>query len=90
MSRLNLSFDYITCVALQMAVGLSVDYAVHVGYTFLTIQSGTKTERTINSIMDVGPTVFHGGVSTLLMFGALATIDAYVALAFIKVCVYFQ
>jgi Niemann-Pick C1 protein len=84
MSRFGMAFDEMTCLGLQMAVGLSVDYAVHMGHTFLKIQ-GTRQERAVKSISNIGPPVFHGGVSTMLMFGAMATLDAYVTQAFIKV-----
>jgi Niemann-Pick C1 protein len=85
MSRLNMAFDQITCLGLQMAIGLSVDYAVHLGYSFLKC-TGTRQERAIKAVVNIGPPVFYGGLSTLLMLGALALLDAYVTQVFIKVC----
>jgi Niemann-Pick C1 protein len=85
MERWDLPYDYITCVALQMAVGLCVDYAVHIGHTFMTIANKDKTERALKSVIDIGPAVFHGGTSTLLMFATIATVNSYSSQAFVKV-----
>jgi Niemann-Pick C1 protein len=85
MERWDLPYDYITLVALQMAIGLCVDYAVHVGHMFMTIDCPDKEERAIRSVLEIGPAVFHGGMSTLLMFGAMATVNSYSSQAFIKV-----
>jgi Niemann-Pick C1 protein len=81
----GLQLDFITCIALQMAVGLCVDYAAHVGHTFLTIDEADKDKRTLKTVLDIGPAVVYGGTSTLLMFAALGTVDAYGCLAFFKV-----
>jgi hypothetical protein len=84
----GLQLDFITCIALQMAVGLCVDYAAHVGHTFLTIDDPNKNDRTLKTVLDIGPAVVYGGTSTLLMFAALGTVDAYGCLAFFKVYFY--
>jgi Niemann-Pick C1 protein len=68
LARFGINYDYLSLVALQMSVGLCVDYAVHIGHTFMTIQHADKRERAIRSVMDIGTSVFHGGFSTLLMF----------------------
>jgi Niemann-Pick C1 protein len=86
MSRLDMSFDQITCLGLQMAIGLSVDYAVHLGYSFLK-STGTRQERAVKAVVNIGPPVFYGALSTVLVFGAMGILDAYVTRVFIKVLV---
>lgn len=35
MPSLGLTIDLVSCIGLELAVGLCVDYAAHVGHTFL-------------------------------------------------------
>jgi Niemann-Pick C1 protein len=85
MHRLGLSLDVVTCVGLQLTAGLCVDYAAHIGHCFLTIRTGSREERAKQTMQRIGPAVFSGGVSTLLAFSALATVDAYAYTAVFKV-----
>jgi hypothetical protein len=85
MQMWGLSLDMITCVALQMAVGLCVDYAAHIGHTFLSINGKTKNERALETIKYIGPAVIYGGTSTVLVFSALGTIESYAYIAFFRV-----
>jgi Niemann-Pick C1 protein len=84
LSRFGINYDYLSLVALQMAVGLCVDYAVHIGHAFMTVQHAEKRERAIRSVMDIGTAVFHGGVSTLLIFGIGGIADSYGTRLFLK------
>jgi len=85
MHLLGLPLDVVTCVGLQLTVGLCVDYAAHIGHCFLTIKTGSRKERSKQTMQQIGPAVFFGGMSTLLAFSALVTIDAYAYLAVFKV-----
>lgn len=81
----GLTIDLVSCIALQLAVGLCVDYAAHIGHTFLTISKGTKTERAMETVLQIGSAVLSGGSSTLLSLAMLANSDAYTFQAFFKV-----
>lgn len=81
----GLTIDLVSCIALQLAVGLCVDYAAHIGHTFMTISMGTKTERVTETVLQIGEAVFSGGGSTLLALSMLAISEAYIFQAFFKV-----
>lgn len=75
----------VSCIGLQLAVGLCVDYAAHIGHTFLMIADGTESERAYETVMHIGPAVLNGGISTVLAMTMLANSDAYTFQAFFKV-----
>lgn len=86
----GLTLEMITCMCLQLAIGLCIDYATHIGHTFLTITEGTKDERALEAVLQIGAAVFHGGFSTLLSISVLAGSESYVILAFLKVSSTFE
>jgi Niemann-Pick C1 protein len=85
MHQLGLTLDFVTCIGLQLSVGLCVDYASHIGHSFFTNSKGTRKERAHKALINIGPAVCYGGMSTLLAFSAFASIDAYAYLAIFKV-----
>lgn len=85
MQRWGLTIDLVSCIGLELAVGLCVDYAAHVGHTFLTIKEGTRNERALETILHIGAAVLYGGGSTLLAVSMLASSEAYTFKAFFKV-----
>lgn len=85
MQRWGLTVDLVSCIGLELAVGLCVDYAAHVGHTFLTVREGTREERVMETILSIGAAVLYGGGSTLLALAMLATSEAYTFQAFFKV-----
>uniref|UniRef100_A0A1B0CNT4 Putative conserved plasma membrane protein n=1 Tax=Lutzomyia longipalpis TaxID=7200 RepID=A0A1B0CNT4_LUTLO len=84
MQRWGLTIDLVSCIALQLAVGLCVDYAAHIGHSFLTF-SGTRNHRTLSTLLHIGEAVMYGGGSTLLALSLLATSKAYTFQAFFKI-----
>lgn len=85
MQRWGLTIDLVSCIALELAVGLCVDYAAHVGHTFLTIRKGTRDERALETILQIGAAVLYGGGSTLFAVAMLAHSEAYTFQAFFKI-----
>lgn len=85
MEAWGLTIDLVSCIGLELAVGLCVDYAAHVGHTFLVTGPGTKSERALNTITHIVPAVLYGGLSTLLAVSMLANSEAYTFQAFFKV-----
>ncbi|KAK7077774.1 Patched domain-containing protein 3 [Halocaridina rubra] len=87
----GLTIDTISAIDLVLAIGLSVDYAVHIAHTFMTV-TGTRSDRTKVAVGIIGPAVFNGGLSTFLSFLLLAQSDSYVFRTFYKiffsVCLY--
>lgn len=85
MYRWGLTIDMVSCIALQLAVGLCVDYAAHIGHTFLITSNGTKSERAMEAVLHIGSAVIYGGGSTLLGVAMLSLSEAYTFKAFFKI-----
>lgn len=83
----GLTIDLTSCIGLQLAVGLCVDYAAHIGHTFLTITKPTRTERSLETVYHIGAAVLYGGGSTLLALAMLSGSEAYTFQAFFKIFV---
>ncbi|XP_059611969.1 patched domain-containing protein 3-like [Phlebotomus argentipes] len=84
MQRWGLTIDLVSCIGLQLAVGLCVDYAAHIGHSFLTV-TGTRNQRALSTLMHIGEAVLYGGGSTLLALSLLATSKAYIFTSFFKI-----
>lgn len=85
MQRWGLTIDLVSCIGLELAIGLCVDYAAHIGHTFMTVEHGTKSERALETVLQIGSAVLYGGLSTLLALSMLADSEAYTFNAFFKV-----
>lgn len=81
----GLTIDMVSCIALQLAVGLCVDYAAHIGHTFLITIGPNKSERAIEAVLHIGSAVIYGGGSTLLGVVMLSLSEAYTFKAFFKI-----
>eukprot|EP00448_Togula_jolla_P017809 CAMPEP_0170584290 /NCGR_PEP_ID=MMETSP0224-20130122/8611_1 /TAXON_ID=285029 /ORGANISM="Togula jolla, Strain CCCM 725" /LENGTH=883 /DNA_ID=CAMNT_0010907717 /DNA_START=89 /DNA_END=2740 /DNA_ORIENTATION=+ len=77
MNMIGLAIDNVTVIQLVIAVGLCVDYAAHIGHCFMT-KDGTRGERVIATLGDVGSAVMNGGISTFLATLMLAGSQSYV------------
>ncbi|XP_033117037.1 patched domain-containing protein 3-like isoform X2 [Anneissia japonica] len=80
----GLTIDTVVTIQLILSIGIAVDYAAHIGHTFLTV-TGTKNERARKAITDIGPAVFNGGFSTLLAFVLLSLSSSYIFRTFFKI-----
>ncbi|KMQ95278.1 patched domain-containing protein 3-like protein [Lasius niger] len=79
------------CAGLQLAIGLSVDYAAHVAHTFLHTESpkddddAPRTTRALIAVRHIGAAVAYGAGSTLLAVSMLAFSTSYVFIAFFRI-----
>lgn len=85
MQRWGLTIDLVSCIGLELAIGLCVDYATHVGHTFLTITEGNRQERAVKTVTSIGSAVLYGGLSTFLGLFMMSQSKAYTFQAFFKV-----
>ncbi|XP_062553950.1 patched domain-containing protein 3-like [Armigeres subalbatus] len=85
MQRWGLTLDICSCIALQLAVGLCVDYAAHIGHTFLTISHGNRNRRSLDTVLHIGAAVLYGGGSTILALSILSGSQAYTYRTFFKI-----
>eukprot|EP00088_Acartia_fossae_P046862 TRINITY_DN5073_c0_g1_i2.p1 TRINITY_DN5073_c0_g1~~TRINITY_DN5073_c0_g1_i2.p1 ORF type:complete len:1105 (-),score=246.34 TRINITY_DN5073_c0_g1_i2:820-4134(-) len=80
----HMTIDIISCVSIVLAIGLCVDYSVHVGHAYL-IAPGNRLEKSISALETIGPAVFNGGFTTLLAVIVMAFSKSSVFLTFFKV-----
>ncbi|XP_071523040.1 patched domain-containing protein 3-like isoform X2 [Panulirus ornatus] len=80
----GLTIDTVSCIDIVLAIGLCVDYAAHIGHTFMT-KRGTRDERARLTVATIGPAVLNGGFSTFLAFIFLANSDSHVFVTFFKI-----
>eukprot|EP00732_Lithocolla_globosa_P000739 Lithocolla_globosa_v1_NODE_277_length_4701_cov_11.244081.p1 type:complete len:945 gc:universal NODE_277_length_4701_cov_11.244081:4573-1739(-) len=73
----GLSLDSVTVVNLVLAIGLSVDYTVHMAHCFM-LKKGTRNERVIQAYGDIAVGVLCGATATLLAVLVLAFSSSYV------------
>ncbi|XP_058455375.1 NPC intracellular cholesterol transporter 1-like [Malaya genurostris] len=85
MERWGLTLDLVSCIALQLAVGLCVDYAAHIGHTFLTISHRDRNRRVLDTVLHIGAAVLYGGGSTILALSVLSGSQAYTYRTFFKI-----
>jgi len=80
----DITIDIISCVNIVLAIGLCVDYSVHIGHAFL-IAKGTRHEKAIEAIANIGPAVFNGGLTTFLALVLCSFSSSHVFITFFKV-----
>jgi hypothetical protein len=64
---------------------MSLDYAAHIGHTFLTISHEDGNKRALETVETIGGAVLQGGGSTALAIVVLAASDTYTFSTFFKI-----
>lgn len=85
MQRWGLTIDLVSCIGLELAIGLCVDYSTHVGHTFLTTPNGCKQDRILKTVTSIGSAVLYGGLSTFIGVFMLSQSSAYSFQSFFRV-----
>ncbi len=80
----GLSIDTVAAVLITIALGLAVDYSAHIAHSFM-VKVGSREERVRQTLVDMGPAVLNGGVSTFLAFVMLVTSKTFIFLTFFKI-----
>ena len=80
----GLTIDVVSSVLVIVSTGLCVDFSVHVAHAFLS-NEGTRDERTVTALQEIGPAVLNGGISTFIALSMLGFSESYVFLSFFKV-----
>ena len=73
-------------ICLAMAIGMSVDYVVHLSHAF-EHHAGTPRERARAAVCGIGSSVLKGGTSTFLGIVVLAAAPSEVFRTFFKMLV---
>ena len=82
----SITIDIISCINIVLAIGLCVDYSVHIGHAYL-VSPGGRRERALQAVDTIGPAVLNGGVTTLLALVLLAASTSHVFVTFFRVFV---
>jgi len=82
----DITIDIVSCINIVLAIGLCVDYSVHIGHAFITAK-GSRHEKAIKAIATIGPAVFNGGMTTFLALVLLGASTSHVFVTFFKVFV---
>jgi len=80
----DVTIDVISCVNIVLATGLCVDYSVHIAHAF-SVAEGTRTERTKTALVNLGPAILNGGVTTFLAVIILPFSQSHVFKTFFKI-----
>ena len=80
----GLTIDTIFAIFMTISIGLCVDYSAHIAHGFM-VEEGTREQRMRRTMVNVGPAVLNGGISTFLAFCLLCTSRSYIFLTFFKV-----
>ena len=80
----DITIDIISCVNIVLAVGLCVDYSVHIGHAYLTAE-GAPHQRTLAALTTIGSAVLNGGITTFLALVLLGASTSHVFISFFKV-----
>merc|ERR1719326_330625 len=83
MQMWGLTIDSVSIINLVLAIGLAVDYSVHVAHAFLQTP-GTKQERVDKALEEMGTAVIHGAFSTFLAVLILSMSQSYIFRIFFK------
>lgn len=77
MWAMGLYFNMVTEICIVLAVGIAVDYSVHIAHSFL-IERGDKKERVLAALQNIGGEVFCGAATSFLAIMGLWFTTTYV------------
>lgn len=77
------ALNSVTISNIVIAVGLSVDYNAHLAHAFKNA-TGTRNERAIKALDNVGISIIHGAFSTFLAVLVLSLSESYIFVTFFK------
>ena len=90
MPIVGVDINMVSVVCVVLAVGLAVDYSVHIANCFLQVSSGatdkysSRTQRAAYALWKIGPSVMNGGLSTFLALIPLLIAKSYVFKVFFR------
>lgn len=73
----DINLNSVSVITLVLCTGISVDFVVHITRAFLE-HVGTRRERTIKALAQMGPPVFYAGFSTFLAIVVLVGAKSYI------------
>ncbi|CAG0883652.1 unnamed protein product [Darwinula stevensoni] len=64
----GLTVEIMTSILMILSVGLAVDYSTHIAHKFMVTYSDSKDARVRITLIEIGPPVFNGGLTTMMAF----------------------
>merc|ERR1719422_1649035 len=80
----NVTIDIISAINIVLAIGLCVDYSVHIAHAYLA-SKGTRQQRTMKAMRMIGMAILNGGITTFLALSFCGLSSANVFVTFFKV-----
>jgi len=80
----NDAVNYITAFFIVIAVGLSADAPAHVCKAYLEARGPTRDSRAREALARLGPSVFRGGISTIIGIAITGITVTYVFQTFFR------
>ena len=65
---IGLNLEPSSAMFITIAQGITVDYSAHIVHSFMRTPGTNREDRIKKSILDIGPAVFNGGLSTFAGF----------------------
>ncbi|XP_067124906.1 patched domain-containing protein 3-like isoform X2 [Centruroides vittatus] len=81
----GVNLDTISMVCLIMASGLSVDYAAHISYAYITCKKENPDDKLREALYATGHPIFQGCLSTILGVIVLAFAPSHTFIIFFKI-----
>ena len=81
----GITLDTSAAVLLSVALGLAVDYSAHIAHSFVSTAGDNRDVRIKRTIVEMGPAVWNGGISTFLAFSILMFSKSFVFKVFFKI-----
>merc|ERR1711871_154599 len=83
MSVWDVNIDGVVTINLIISLGFAVDYSAHIGHAFMC-KVGTREERVVGALTDVGASVLNGAISTFLAIIVMGFSKSFVFITFFK------
>ena len=90
MPWIGVEVNSVSVICVVLAVGLAVDYSVHIAAAFLTVTAersdgrSARAQRAAHALWKMGPAVVNGGFSTFLAVAPMYFAESYVFIVFFR------
>ncbi|KAK2822039.1 hypothetical protein Q5P01_022104 [Channa striata] len=85
MALWGVNLDSISMINLVMCVGFSVDFSVHISYSFVSSTKSNANEKAIDALSHLGYPILQGALSTVLGVVVLCMSGSYIFRTFFKI-----
>eukprot|EP01061_Rhynchopus_euleeides_P038954 TRINITY_DN667_c1_g4_i2.p1 TRINITY_DN667_c1_g4~~TRINITY_DN667_c1_g4_i2.p1 ORF type:complete len:944 (+),score=355.52 TRINITY_DN667_c1_g4_i2:43-2874(+) len=90
MAHVGVEINSVSVICIVLAIGLAVDYSVHIAGAFLTVSADdlgwveSRSHRAAYAVWKMGPAVMNGAFSTFLAVLPLAVAKSYIFTVFFR------